>query len=468
MPTYAVLGATGNTGQSLLQILTQDPSNTVHAYCRSKSKLERLQPNITNNPNVKVYEGSLTDTEVIRDCIKNTHAVFLAVAVSGNVPGNTIAQDTARVVVAALKQIHETDASSKLPRLVVLSAVPTEPAFSKDMPALALTILFRAESNIYNDLIAAEKQLRKEQDWLSVTFVKPGALSIDSQKGHALTMEGPKGVVSFLDLAAAKVISAVTIPHTALNLVTTHSPPIAMSTALVTGGTGFIGIYVIKLLLERGDRVHTTVRDLKDQKKCQPLLSLQNAYPGKLHLFQADLLKEGSFAQAMQGCDIVHHVASPFLVPQQIKDGMKDIVEPAIKGTQNVLNTANQTESVKRIVLTSSIAAMYGDSADVLHYDNATLTESHWNTTSTATSSAYSYSKVAAEREAWKICHAQSRWDLIAINPGLVIGPSLTPESASGSLHMLEAMYKGDNKMGAPELHYPIADEGTSLPARGV
>ncbi|THX79899.1 cinnamoyl-CoA reductase [Aureobasidium pullulans] len=231
-----------------------------------------------------------------------------------------------------------------------------------------------------------------------------------------------------------------------------------MSTALVTGGTGFIGIYVIKLLLKRGDRVHTTVRNVKDQKKCQPLLSLQNAYPGRLHLFQADLLKEGSFAQAMQGCDIVHHVASPFLVPQQIKDGMKDIVEPAIKGTQNVLNTANQTESVKRIVLTSSIAAMYGDSADILHYDNATLTESHWNTTSTATSSAYSYSKVAAEREAWKICHAQSRWDLIAINPGLVIGPSLTPQSASGSLHMLEAMYKGDNKMGAPELHYPIVD----------
>lgn len=43
---------------------------------------------------------------------------------------------------------------------------------------------------------------------------------------------------------------------------------------------------------------------------------------------------------------------------------------------------------------------MYGDSADILHYDNATLTESHWNTISTATSSAYSYSKVAAEREA--------------------------------------------------------------------
>lgn len=44
------------------------------------------------------------------------------------------------------------------------------------------------------------------------------------------------------------------------------------------------------------------------------------------------------------------------------------------------------------------------------------------------------------------------------INPGLVIGPSLSPQSASGSLYMLEGMYRGENKMGVPDLHYPIAD----------
>jgi dihydroflavonol-4-reductase len=101
---------------------------------------------------------------------------------------------------------------------------------------------------------------------------------------------------------------------------------------------------------------------------------------------------------------------------------------------------------------------MYGDSADILDYENATLTDTHWNTTSTAANNPYSYSKVAAEREAWKIFEAQNRWDLVVINPGLVIGPSLSPESVSGSLHMLEAMYRGQNKSGAPELHYPIAD----------
>jgi len=105
-----------------------------------------------------------------------------------------------------------------------------------------------------------------------------------------------------------------------------------------------------------------------------------------------------------------------------------------------------------------SVAATYGDSADILAYKGATLSEAYWNETSTAANNPYSYSKVAAEREAWKIHDAQSHWDLIVINPGLVIGPSLSPQSASGSLHLLEGMYRGENKMGVPELHYPIAD----------
>ncbi|KNG45287.1 cinnamyl-alcohol dehydrogenase [Stemphylium lycopersici] len=219
-----------------------------------------------------------------------------------------------------------------------------------------------------------------------------------------------------------------------------------MSTALVTGGTGFIGI------------VHTTVRSLKDAKKCKPLFDLQATYPDKLLLFEADLLKEGSFFNAMKGCDIVYHVASPFLVPQQIKDGLKDCVEPALNGTRNVLQSVNKTEAVKRVVLTSSIAAVYGDSIEVLKMENSTLSEKYWNETSSTTNNPYSYSKVVAEREAWKLCDAQPRWDLVVINPGLVVGPSLSPESASGSLYMLEAMYRGENKMGAAELHYPVAD----------
>ncbi|KAI4795169.1 hypothetical protein E4T44_12406, partial [Aureobasidium sp. EXF-8845] len=178
MPTYAVLGATGNTGQSLLKVLTQNPTTKVHAYCRSKSKLENLQPDIIAGQSVQVFEGGLTNTDIIRDCIKDTHAVFLAVAVSGNIPGNTIAQDTARVVIAAMKGLRDSTTAAKLPKLIVLSSAAPDESFNNNIPAFALNLLLRAESNVYNDLKAAEILLRKEEHWLSMTFLKPGALTI--------------------------------------------------------------------------------------------------------------------------------------------------------------------------------------------------------------------------------------------------------------------------------------------------
>ncbi|PYH70385.1 NAD(P)-binding protein [Aspergillus vadensis CBS 113365] len=231
-----------------------------------------------------------------------------------------------------------------------------------------------------------------------------------------------------------------------------------MPTTLVTGGTGYIALHVIKLLLEQGHKVHTTVRSVKNSTKCEPLFNLQSQYPGSLSLFEADLLKDGSFLQAMEGCDIVHHIASPFLSPSQIKDGLRECVEPALSGTRNVLESVNQCQAVWRVVLTSSVAAMYGDSMDIHSAENSTLTESHWNEASSVTNNPYYYSKVIAEREAWKIHAAQDRWDLVVLNPGLVLGPSLSSESVSGSLFMIDNMFRGNDRMGAAELYFPVVD----------
>ncbi|KAL7952250.1 NAD(P)-binding protein [Trichoderma compactum] len=241
------------------------------------------------------------------------------------------------------------------------------------------------------------------------------------------------------------------------------------STSLVTGGTGYIGLYVVKELLEHGDIVHTTVRSLKNQHKC------------KLHLFEADLLIQGSFEEAMQNCDTVYHIASPFILPQQTKNGIKEIVKPALKGTQNVLDQVNKTLSVRRVVLTSSLVSMYCDSSEVYALPEHTLTESVWNTTASPIYNPYAYSKAKSKRLAWRITNAQSqpRWDLVAICPGLVLGPPLSGASESGYLRMLEHMYEGSDRhimshekltsiLAMAELVRPFHKQTRLLPTRAM
>ncbi|KAI1849831.1 hypothetical protein JX266_004780 [Neoarthrinium moseri] len=232
----------------------------------------------------------------------------------------------------------------------------------------------------------------------------------------------------------------------------------ASQTHLVTGGSGFIAIHLVNQLLQAGYAVHTTVRSLGNAVKVQPLRDLQAKYPGKLELFEADLLKPGSFEPALQGCSVVHHVASPFLMAEKIKDGQKEMVEPALEGARNVLNSVNKTEGVKRVVLTSTVGAIFGDYIDVRGMKDNVLHEDYFNESSTVTHNPYHYSKVLAEKEAWKIQKAQSRWDMVVICPGLVLGPSLTFGSDSGSLFLLDELFSGQLWFGVPDLSFCTVD----------
>lgn len=230
------------------------------------------------------------------------------------------------------------------------------------------------------------------------------------------------------------------------------------ATVLVTGGTGYIGLALVQQLLIQGNNVHTTVRDLKNGNKCRPLLELQSKFPGKLELFEADLLKPQSFDASMKSCTVVHHVASPFRLPEKIKDGENEIIKPALEGTRNVLESVNRTETVTRVVLTSSSGACYGDYIDCHRMKDHTVTEEYFNTTSSVTWQPYHYSKVLAEKEAWKICKAQSRWTMVAILPSLVLGPSISDGSESGSLFLLDEILKGYFFFGAPDFGFIVVD----------
>lgn len=223
---------------------------------------------------------------------------------------------------------------------------------------------------------------------------------------------------------------------------------------LVTGANGYLASWIVKDLLDAGCTVHATVRNPDDDRKVGHLKALAASSPGSLSLFAADLLQEGSFAEAMAGCAVVMHTASPFVV-RGIKDGYKDLIEPAVRGTRNVLESCNSTPSVKRVVLTSSVVSVYGDNADA---QGQTLTEADWNTTSNADHQPYPASKVEAEKAAWEICKSQNRWDMVTINPGLVLGPSLTRASGSESLAIIGDLVKGKLRTGVPDLEMGLVD----------
>ena len=226
---------------------------------------------------------------------------------------------------------------------------------------------------------------------------------------------------------------------------------------LVTGGSGYIASWLVRYLLDDGINVHATVRDKSDDAKVGHLRRMAESAPGKLTLFEANLLDDGAFDLAMSGCQLVFHTASPFVF-SGVKDPQKELVDPAVLGTRNVLESANRTFNVKRVVLTSSAASVYGDTADLEHVEGDAFTEDDWNTTSSLAHQPYSYSKVEAEKTAWEIANAQDRWDLVVINPGFVLGPSLTTGSDSTSLKTIRQYVDGNLRTGAPELEFGVVD----------
>ncbi|XP_058193980.1 tetraketide alpha-pyrone reductase 2-like [Rhododendron vialii] len=211
-----------------------------------------------------------------------------------------------------------------------------------------------------------------------------------------------------------------------------------MGVYCVTGGTGFIAGYLVKTLLEKGHTVRTTVRDPENVEKVGFLWELNGAKE-RLKMFKADLTVEGSFHQAIQGVDGVFHTASPVAV-QYDENVQTTLIDPCIKGTQNVLSSCTNAGSVRRVVLTSSCSSIrYRNDVQQV----SPLNESHWSDLEYCKryNLWYAFAKTVAEKEAWKIAE-KTGLDLVAVNPSYVVGPLLAPQPTS-SLQLLLAVVKG-------------------------
>lgn len=173
---------------------------------------------------------------------------------------------------------------------------------------------------------------------------------------------------------------------------------------LVTGGTGFLGAYIIRELVERGYRV----RAIRRRTSTTPLFIPASVFE-QVEWFQADILDVVSLAEAMQGADSVIHAAAKV---SYNPDDKKEMYQINIDGTTNTVNVALE-QGIQRFVYISSVAAI-GRSINGEHVDE----EKQWN--ENGASSRYSLSKHKAEIEVWRAIG--EGLNAVILNPSTIIG----------------------------------------------
>ena len=236
---------------------------------------------------------------------------------------------------------------------------------------------------------------------------------------------------------------------------------------LITGAPGYVGARIVEIFLASGKyKVRGTVRDPNNPAKTAHLLALPNASKN-LELVKADLLDGADvWDAAVNGCDYVLHTASPFILAP--KDVERDLLQPALQGTTNVLEAvARHKAKVKKTVVTSSIAAIMGDKYEkgvdgyvftekvstmlcvylcICMYLTHPLNTQDWNETSTPKYKPYYYSKLIAERKAWEIATEHSL-DMCCVNPTFVLGPCLS-KTSSESINFVKNLVSGKFRSG--------------------
>ncbi|KAF7304069.1 D-lactaldehyde dehydrogenase [Mycena indigotica] len=239
---------------------------------------------------------------------------------------------------------------------------------------------------------------------------------------------------------------------------TTTMPAVATGKVLVSGANGYIAVWVVRSLLEAGFSVRGAVRSAD---KGAHLKQLFASYGEKFELvIVPDITKEGAFDEAVKGVDAVEHTASPF---HMNADDPAELLEPAIKGTEGILySIMKHAPTVRRVVVTSSVAAVLSMLDKPKVFD-----ERDWNDQAVAevaekgkeanNGSKYRASKTLAERAAWKFMEehkSQIGWDLVCLNPPLVLGPVIHAVSSPDALNtsalmMWEAFTKPGKAVGS-------------------
>ncbi len=220
---------------------------------------------------------------------------------------------------------------------------------------------------------------------------------------------------------------------------------------LVTGGSGFLGVYGIAALVGAGFRVRATVRSLGREAEVRAMLAQAGCTPGEaLSFAETDLMKDEGWAAAVAGCRYVQHVASPF--PVAAPKDENELIAPAREGTLRVLRAARDA-GVQRVVLTSSFAAVgEGHAVRAEPFEEAT-----WTNLAGKDVTSYAKSKTLAERAAWEfLAREGGALELTAVNPVTVFGPVLGPDYSTTIL-LIERLMDG-SVPACPRMSFATVD----------
>jgi len=225
-------------------------------------------------------------------------------------------------------------------------------------------------------------------------------------------------------------------------------------TVAVTGANGFIGSHIVKQLLGKGYCVRGTVRD---DVGVDFLKVLPGAAENLSLFYKKELLVDGCFDEVFDGCDCVFHLASPTLKDEHDLKMPEDVIDQAVTGTLNVLQSCKKT-GVKTVVLTSSMCAACPkpDVPEIIH-------EAHWADPDFLINkgSYYAASKTKAERAAVNFVKekmtTESAFRLVRICPTFTVGPMLHP-TVNSSMGRFAAICAGLHHKRIPNRSISLVD----------
>ncbi|CAN1308208.1 Vestitone reductase [Linum perenne] len=195
----------------------------------------------------------------------------------------------------------------------------------------------------------------------------------------------------------------------------------ASKTLCVTGGTSFIGSWLIKALLHRGYSVHATIRPHHQPSDITFLTDLPGAKQ-RLKTFHADLNNPETYSAAIRGCSGVYHVATP--MDFERKESVEEIVMRSVEGAMGIVKACVEEKSVKRVVYTSSASTVgiNGEDDDVEVVDESFWTDVEYVRSLDSNAGSYVISKTLTERKLTEFAD-ENGLELVTVIPTFVVGP---------------------------------------------